>query len=233
MPMQTQKPLLAAQGAHATVNQMIELLRRLGNLSAYILEITSDDLIILQSFRSNPVCTTLPPPTTLGDAVESVRLNKALLTVELLNQAIDNGDDTPYGEPRTACLKPGTWQVDEAMTACVQHLPKAFAEPELAGGTLPRLGPEQVKLDIGDLRRLLADLSSYLDAIVQDEQGPVVRIFDDATGNAAEPIDPTPLSARIDKARFGLAQAAMQLINIGLRGDGFRWEPVSRGVGKA
>jgi hypothetical protein len=126
-----------ANGAQATVNQMIEMLRRLGDLSAYIVEVSEDGHITLQSFRSNPACVTLPPPTGLGDFVDELRLDKALVAVELLNQAIDNDDDAAYAEPRMACLNPSTWQVDAAMTACVKYLPPSREEPHL-GRKRPR-----------------------------------------------------------------------------------------------
>ncbi len=53
-------------------------------------------------------------------------------------------------------------------------------------------------------------------------------IFDDASGSAAHPAEPTLLAGKIDKEHFGLTQAAFKLMNSSFHDGGFRWAKSTR-----
>jgi hypothetical protein len=220
---------LPLRRAATTVDQMTDVLRRLGDLSAYLGGVRDDGGIVLRNFSEAPACTTLPPPTSVRTAVDEGRLEMALRAVEELNRCIDVGDEQQYSPQMAACMIKGTFEPDPIMTEQVKSLPPDPVEPPLTGGTLPRLGPEQIKLLIAGLRRELADLARYIDRIDDDQTlGRVVWIYDYAAHTKADPGDRMPLEGTTDKALFGQMQDTIKLLNAGLGARGFRWDKTPR-----
>lgn len=157
---------LPLQTPDETVQMMAVIVQRLGNLSAYLLNV-DPPTIYLKSFSSRPACATLPPTTGLNIAVEDDRLELALAAVEVLGRALVESSEVHYKLVPTECLIPGTNEVDHEMTRKVATLPERDDEPLLPAAlnqaTLPRLGPEQIKLRIAEIRQFMGDLSVYLD----------------------------------------------------------------------